>query len=93
MKRQAMAAEYRELARKSAAIAAASLLDNVREKHARAALQWEVLAALNERSSDCAPGDATPTLVARGFSEPGSPTAHPDDMLQSFAFRSDAGSK
>ena len=49
VKRQSRAAEYRELAEKSAALAAASPLDHVREKHETAALRWSVLAAADER--------------------------------------------
>jgi hypothetical protein len=81
VKRQVMAAEYRKLARQSAAAASASLLGNVREKHARAALQWESLAALNERSRDKHEGDAplakaelpVPEMAHSGESIAGSP--------------------
>jgi|HubBroStandDraft_3_1064219.scaffolds.fasta_scaffold2595399_1 hypothetical protein len=47
-KRQARAAEYHDLAQKSAALAAASPLDRVREKHEAAALRWSLLATMDE---------------------------------------------
>lgn len=48
LKRQAKAAEYHALALDASALAAASLLDRVREKHETAADRWRRLAALNE---------------------------------------------
>lgn len=48
IKRQNRAAEYRELAQKSAALAAASPLDHVREKHEMAAIRWSLLANMDE---------------------------------------------
>ena len=43
------AAEYRRLAQESSALAQASLLDHVREKHTRAAATWTALAQSDER--------------------------------------------
>jgi len=48
-KRQQRAAANRALACASEALAAASVLDNVREKHGLAALRWRELAAMDER--------------------------------------------
>ena len=41
--------EYRRLALQATALAQASGLDHVREKHEKAALQWSELALLEER--------------------------------------------
>jgi hypothetical protein len=55
-KRNLRSAEYRALADKAAALAAASPLDNVREKHTQAALQWTQLADMDDRrNADPAP--------------------------------------
>ncbi|HEY3800456.1 MAG TPA: hypothetical protein VGL58_19055 [Caulobacteraceae bacterium] len=58
LKRQARAAEYRDLALAATALAEASGLDHVREKHERAAARWSELAALDE-------ADAGPALSAQ----------------------------
>jgi len=44
------AAEYRRLAEAADALAAASSLEHVREKHAQAAAKWNELAGLDERA-------------------------------------------
>lgn len=49
LKRQVKAAEYRDRASDASALASASVLDHVREKHETAAARWIQLAALNER--------------------------------------------
>jgi hypothetical protein len=49
LKRQIQAAEYRDRALAASALAAASLLDRVREKHEEAAARWWSLVALSER--------------------------------------------
>jgi hypothetical protein len=54
IKRQNRAVQYRDLAEKSAALAAASPLDHVREKHEMAALRWAVLAAMDESPRELA---------------------------------------
>jgi hypothetical protein len=76
VKRRMMTAEYRELARQASALAAASPLDNVREKHEQAALQWTALAELNDRRDA---GDAATaavleaTAAARSLAEADAP--------------------
>jgi len=50
-RRQLRAVLYRGLADAATGLAAASLLDNVREKHERAALRWGELAELDEREA------------------------------------------
>ncbi|HEX4179346.1 MAG TPA: hypothetical protein VHY32_01005 [Caulobacteraceae bacterium] len=47
-RRQARAMEYRGRAIEASALAQASNLDNVREKHVRAAARWNALADLDE---------------------------------------------
>lgn len=49
-KRDLRAVEYRSRAVAAGALAEASLLANVREKHERAAAQWTALALLDERA-------------------------------------------
>ncbi len=46
--RHVRAAVYRERASEAGALAAASILDHVRDKHERAALRWRELAAIDE---------------------------------------------
>jgi len=50
-KRHARAIEYRRLAGLEQAAAAASPLDEVREKHRRSAARWLALAELDEQSA------------------------------------------
>jgi hypothetical protein len=50
--RQLRAAEYRELASAARALADASPLAHVREKHEEAAARWTALAALDEPQQD-----------------------------------------
>jgi hypothetical protein len=52
LKKQVKAAEYRRFAAQATALAAASPLDHVREKHQLAADRWGALAALEEAPSD-----------------------------------------
>ena len=52
LKRQVKAAEYRRLATQASALAVASPLAHVREKHELAADRWGVLAALEEPPAD-----------------------------------------
>lgn len=54
IKRQIRAAEYRDLAQQSSALAAASPLEHVREKHEQAAARWSLLAAMDESPRDLA---------------------------------------
>jgi len=49
LKRQARAAEYHGRALDASALAVASPLDRVRERHEAAAARWRALAALSER--------------------------------------------
>ena len=53
--RQVRAAEYRSLAIAAGALAEASLLGHVRDKHERAAARWTTLAELDERPVEPAP--------------------------------------
>ena len=53
-KRQIRAAEYRALALQSAALADATPLDHVREKHHLAAARWTALAEIDERDNEAA---------------------------------------
>lgn len=48
LRRQVKAAEYRDRASDASALAVASMLAHVREKHETAAARWTQLAALNE---------------------------------------------
>jgi len=64
LKRRIQATEYRGRALDASALAAASLLDHVREKHETAAARWQALAALNE-SDDSAPQLGAPAVVRR----------------------------
>ncbi len=66
LRRQIQATEYRGRAADASALAAASPLDHVREKHEMAAARWRALAELNE--SDDAPtpvGATAPGLYRR----------------------------
>ena len=74
-KRQQRAAANRALACASEALAAAAVLDNVREKHDLAALRWRELAAMDERG----PASAAlhPPAYGRRRSAPVRPTPEP----------------
>jgi hypothetical protein len=56
--KEARVAEYRRLAEQASALAEGSALDNVREKHERAAERWTALANLDDQSS------AVPSVVS-----------------------------
>jgi hypothetical protein len=63
--RQARAAEYHVRAVEASALAEASILSHVREKHEVAAARWLMLAALNERAAPgCVVGSAAAELPA-----------------------------
>lgn len=64
-KKPAKYEEYRRLAADATALAAASTLDHVREKHETAALQWTTLAASEEERR---PAGAAP-VIPRASSE------------------------
>jgi hypothetical protein len=53
-KRQLRAAEYRALAAQSAALADATPLEHVREKHRLAAARWTALAEVDEHDNEAA---------------------------------------
>ena len=63
LRRQIQATEYRGRAADASALAAASQLDHVREKHEMAAARWRALAELNESDDSLAP--AASALVRR----------------------------
>ena len=63
-KKRIKAEEYRRLACDASALARASELDNVREKHELAAAQWTSLAEHEERAPYRA--SASPALIAIG---------------------------
>jgi len=72
-KRQDRAAEYRRLAQAADALADASSLDHVREKHEQASARWAELAELDERPTQLPP----PSELRAGKGGRRSPTDTP----------------